>query len=50
MKKKTLAWATKWPDGSYEIDTNWTEVEACKQILGQDAEIIRVEIREVKRK
>lgn len=50
MKKKTLAWAVKGDDGSYYIDTNWRRKDARERKTWPEEQIIRVEIKEVRRK
>lgn len=48
MKKKTLAWAIKWPDGSYLTCSLWTKESA--KYASNNAKVVRVEIKEVVRK
>lgn len=51
MKNKTLAWAVKYPCGSFKADTIWRRSDA-KQIASNayGRKVVRVEIKEVKKK
>lgn len=54
MKKKTLAWAVKYGEGIFHVNTSWTKEDAQMRLFGTfsapNKKIVRVEIKEVKKK